>query len=436
MLQIPYLNSFKKRGESNNNTLRRKLDEMDMVNYKLKTNPTDEACRVCMVGYAEYLSDVRIRREAEALVRQGYSVDVICLKQKDLARYEVANGVKIHRISLSKYRGSGAIRYAMSYMFFFVMSAWVLLWLHLKRKYHIIQFHTLPDFIIFAGLTPKWLGAKLLLDMHEVMPEFYMTKFKVPASHWIIRFLRYIEHVSIQFADAVIVVNDPIKRLIIDRCHPHSPVEIIMNTVDEDWVLRNSSKACQTSNTFILMYHGTLTPLYGLDVAIRAMSILKKKIPLIEFWIFGDDSDSDDLKKLAVEQGVQDIVIFKGRIPLSEIPRQIQKVNIGILPTIQDEFIDLSFSNKLAEYVFMNTPVVATKLKSTLEYFAEDSMSYFESGQFEDLASCVYTLYNNKSLREKQTAKAFEHYQIIKWSIMEERYINMIKDLRNSNKVQ
>jgi len=41
-----------------------------------------------------------------------------------------------------------------------------------KRHYAVIDVNTLPDFLVFAAASAKWMGAKIVLDMHEITPEF------------------------------------------------------------------------------------------------------------------------------------------------------------------------------------------------------------------------------------------------------------------------
>jgi hypothetical protein len=41
-----------------------------------------------------------------------------------------------------------------------------------KKRYAVIDVSNLPDFLVFAGLHAKWKGAKIVLDMHEITPEF------------------------------------------------------------------------------------------------------------------------------------------------------------------------------------------------------------------------------------------------------------------------
>ena len=292
-----------------------------------------------------------------------------------------------------------------------------------------IQYHTLPDFIIFSGIIPKAFGAKLVLDMHEVMPEFYVSKFGFGMSHPLVKVLKLLERMSVWFAHAVIVINDPIKRLLLKRCKPKSSIIVVMNTADESIFASGHRRHSGRSKGFIAMYHGTLTYLYGVDIAIRAIAKLKGKIPDLEFRIFGSETEMDKLKDLADELGVSDNVVFMGRVGMDAIPKYIAETDIGVVPTVKDGYIDLSFSNKLAEYVSMKTPAVATRLRSTLEYFTEDAISYFESRDVDALASKILELYMNPQKRLLQAEKAFQQYQEIRWAVMKKRYVGLIESL-------
>ena len=386
--------------------------------------------KICMIAYSYYLQDPRIRREAETLAQEGFRVDCFCLRKKGQPKFAQVNGVNIYRLSLSKYRGSTKTIYAWAYLRFFVLSFFAVTVSYFRQRYHIIQFHTLPDFIVFSGAIPKVFGAKLVLDMHEVMPEFFMSKFGVDMSNAFIRILKWIEKKSVQFSDATIVVNDPIRRVLIERCKPELDITVVMNTADEG-IFGSGRPKCSTryKKGFILMYHGTLTSIYGIEIAIRAIVKLKDQIPDLEFRIFGIENETGNLRKLAGELGVSNNVTFMGVVGIEAIPKYIEETDVGILPMVKDSFIDLSFSNKLAEYVSMKTPVVSTRLRSTLEYFTEDAISYFESGNVDALASRILELYTNPQKRLSKAEEAFRQYQRIRWPVMRERYVGLIRSL-------
>jgi glycosyltransferase involved in cell wall biosynthesis len=231
----------------------------------------------------------------------------------------------------------GQSKYVCNYLAFCLLSGVLLTWLHLHKRYQIIQFHTLPDFVIFAGLIPKLFGAKLVLDMHEVMPEFYMTKFGVSPDHVLVKVLNYLELVSVRFADATIVVTDAIRRLVERRCRPKRPLCVVMNTLDEYLVASPQKAACRKDDKFVLMYHGALTPMYGVDIAIRAMPRIKTIIQGALLWIFGKEDEAEELKRIVNDIGMQDAVRFNGERDQAEMLNLISLADVGLVPIRRSE---------------------------------------------------------------------------------------------------
>jgi hypothetical protein len=108
-----------------------------------------------MVVYAIYpLSETRVQREAEALLRHGYEVDVICVRLPGDAPIDSYKGVRIYReefrfpVPLAKSGGLG--KKFLNYLRFFVSAAVRLNQLHAQRHYDTIQVHNLRTFWSFA----------------------------------------------------------------------------------------------------------------------------------------------------------------------------------------------------------------------------------------------------------------------------------------------
>src|SRR5438067_4909349 len=127
---------------------------------------------VCILLQNFYDIDIRVRRKAEALVEAGYSVDVYALRGRDGQKNYSLKGVNVYTVSLGKKRGSLA-RYVFEYLAFFFWCLFRVTVQAPKKRYAVIDVNTLPDFLIFAGIFARWMGAKLVLDMHEITPEFY-----------------------------------------------------------------------------------------------------------------------------------------------------------------------------------------------------------------------------------------------------------------------
>ena len=183
---------------------------------------------VCVVTQSVYETDPRVRRKAEALAAAGYSVDVLALRGAGATRSFVLNGVNVQTLGLGKMRGSLA-RYAYEYAAFFL---WVLVRVPVlmrRRRYVAIDVNTLPDFLIFAPVCARWMGARLILDMHEITPEFYMSKYGMTPTSRIVRALVFLEKISFDFADYVVTINEPIQELLESRGLAPSKSIVVMH---------------------------------------------------------------------------------------------------------------------------------------------------------------------------------------------------------------
>jgi glycosyltransferase involved in cell wall biosynthesis len=388
---------------------------------------------ICILLQNHYDRDIRVRRKAEALVAAGYSVDVYALRFGDGEKNYKLNGVNVYTLSLSKQRGSLA-RYFFEYVAFFLWCL-VSVTIQTRRKgYLLIDVNTLPDFLIFAGVFARWMGAKLVLDMHEITPEFYMSKYEIREDSWLVRLLTYVERISFNFADHVMTINEPIQDLLFSRGLPASKSTILMNSADEGrfaWGPAQSAaaEAAAANAQFVMMYHGTLTRLYGLDIAIEAFAMVQKDMPGAEFWILGDGPEVPVLKELSEKLGVQDKVKLTGFVKPAEINAWLRKCDLGILPIRRDVFLEYASPNKLAEFIVMGKPVVISRLRAIKHYFSANALAYFEPNDAADLGRRMLELYRDQDLRNRMVAAARQEYAPIRWEVMKRRYLTLIEKL-------
>ena len=120
----------------------------------------------------------RVIREAEAAVDGGFKVDFITLRRDGEPARESINGVEMIRLKQTRYRGGGVLRYMASYLEFFLRCFVRTSWLHLSRRYRVVHVNNMPDFFVFCAIVPKLLGAKVILDIHDPMPNTFASKFK------------------------------------------------------------------------------------------------------------------------------------------------------------------------------------------------------------------------------------------------------------------
>jgi len=387
---------------------------------------------VCILLQNYYEFDVRVRRKAEALVAAGYSVDVLSLRSSHTEKTYTLNGVNVDTISLGKKRGSLA-RYVFEYVAFFLW-AFVRVSLQMRwKRYAFIDVNTLPDFLVFAAVAAKWKGAKLILDMHEITPEFYISKYGIAENSWSVRLLKHLEKISFDFADHVITVNEPIRNLLVSRGLPRRKSTVIMNVVDEARFTHGSSSsadadAATASGRFVIMYHGYLAEIYGLAIAIEAFCLVHNEMPGAEFWILGDGPEKGSLVSLTQRRGLASKVRLIGLVLPTEVPAWLNKCDIGILPMRRGIFLEFAFPNKLPEYIIMGKAVVISRLKAIQHYFSEEALAFFEPNNQADLARQMVRVYRDKGLRARLAARAKEEYTPIRWDVMKQRYLGLVED--------
>ena len=386
--------------------------------------------RVCMVAYTHYPTDSRVRREAEALVERGDMVDVICLGNKGEQNPEYYNGVRMIKIQISRYRGSNAWTYITSYLQFFFIVLVKLANLQSKNDYQVIQVHTMPDFMVFAAIIPKLRGAKVLLDVHDLMPELYQSKFGFDAKQPVIRFISWMERRSIAFANQAMAVHKPHLAALCSHGNPPGKFTVLLNLPDMKIFSHSNDSEPHDDSGLDLIYHGTVAKRNGLEVAIRAISTLKGDLENLTLRIIGDGDDILRLSELVKELDLQAIVeIDKGMVPLEKLVPIIQKADVGIVPILYDEFTKYMLPVKLLEYVALGKPVICSRTE-TIEAYFDDSMVQFTSpGDIPELVEAIRFLYENPQRRRELSTNADKFNRNYNWDKQKLAYYQLIDDL-------
>jgi len=180
---------------------------------------------------------------------------------------------------------------------------------------------------------------------------------------------------------------------------------------------------------FAMMYHGTLTRIYGLDLAIEAFSRVHEQMPGAELWILGFGPEERALKTLVDDRNLTSKVKMPGAVRSKEVAAWLGRCDVGILPMRRDVFLDFAFPNKLSEFIVTKTPVLVSRLRTIRQYFSEEAVAYFEPHDIDDLAQQMTNLYRDREQRARLAAQARVEYDPIRWDVMKERYLTVLDGL-------
>ena len=358
---------------------------------------------VCMIVHAYYEEDPRVRREAESLVARGRPVDVFALRRPGDAPHGEIDGVVLRRLDVQRHQGAGLGTYLREYVTFLLRAGWAATRAHRRRRYAVVQVHTLPDFLVFAALPLRLARIPVVIDLHEAMPEFFRMRFPRASNRVAHALLRWFERISIGFASAAITVNDALAARLVDLGVPAAKITVILNSPS----LARFDPALQPDRPFMadgtlrLVYAGALTPTYELDVAIDAIARLRDLRPdlPVAFDVYGRGDSDRALREQAARLGVADRVVFHGRIPIEDVPAAIAAADVGLAPTRRDPFTDFSLSTKIFEYGAMGKPVIASRLPLVERTFPPGSVATYDPGDGDGLAAMILSLVDDPGAR-------------------------------------
>jgi glycosyltransferase involved in cell wall biosynthesis len=393
--------------------------------------------RVSVVLYSTYPSDPRPRRAAEALSRAGAIVEVICLEEThDEPRHEIISRVSITRISL-KHRRGGKFSYVLQYAWFILLASAIMAGRSLNRRYDLVHVHNMPDILAFSAIVPKLFGAKVILDLHDPMPELMMTIFGLRERSYLVRLLKMFEKLSIGFADAVLTTNEAFRKLFSARSCPPEKISVVMNSPDED-IFRyrpasgQDSMPSDTSRPFVIMYHGTLVERYGLDLAVRALAKIRSTIRRAELRIYGRSTPFlegilDDVRGSELAEAVQ----YLGPMKLEQISLAIRNCDVGVVPNRRCQFTELNMPTRIFEYLSQGKPAIAPGSPGIRDYFGPESLILFELGDVDDLAEKLEYVFAHPAEVAKIVARGQEAYRAHQWRGERMRLISLVEQLLN-----
>jgi glycosyltransferase involved in cell wall biosynthesis len=386
--------------------------------------------KVCMVVHNYFYHDARVRRYADALADAGVRVDVICPRASGPSSTKARAEIRVFSIPIGHGKGglkSLLLEYVAAFFFY---SLWLLA-LYVKNRYTIIHVHNMPDFLVFTALLPKLLGAKVILDIHDPMPEFYMSKYRAAGAT--VRFLRLEERLAAQFADAVIPANPNFARNLIARGIPADKITVVNNVADPRVFDRERFRRQQPSHDehFTLIYPGTIAPRYGLAVAICAVPQLVTRIPQLRILIIGaHTAHQDELMAQAQQLGVSRYVQFQPIIPADEVPLRVSQADVGIYLALPDAHMSIATPTKVLEYAIMGIPIIASRLPILESLFGDSAVQFFEPGNAEQFAHCVVQLFESPARRAQLVQEADRVYvSTHSWSVERAAYFALLQRL-------
>lgn len=373
-----------------------------------------------MVTYSPYPDDPRPRRAIDALRDEGMTVDLICLAQDSSEKRETSDGLRVLRVPM-KHRRGGKLAYAFQYGSFIFISSLIFALRSLSRRYDLVYVHNMPDILVLSALVPKALGAKVILDLHDPMPELMTTIFNLDKESFSVRVIRSMEKWSIARTNLIVTVNLACKHIFSARSCKPEKIAVVMNAPDSKIfpfrpAQEQPSSEQDPTKPFVFMYHGSLVERNGLDLAVEALAMAREKMPTAELRVYGPKTPFlERVMETVHAKGMQDIVLYLGSRRLEELVGDIAACDVGVIPNQRNPFTDINTPTRIFEYLAIGKPVIAPTTLGILDYFNEESLVFFEPGNAADLAQQMEYTYSHRDDLNEIARKGQQVYLAHTW---------------------
>ena len=384
--------------------------------------------KVCMVAYSFYESDSRIIQYARALTRRGDSVDVIALSHNGNPRIEVVDGVTVYRIQRRRINEQSAFSYLCRTLRFLFSAMWTLTWKHLRERYDLVHVHSVPDFLVLAALPLRLVGVPVILDIHDILPEFYASKFKAGEHSIAYRALLIVEKLSAGLASHVIIANRLWYERLVNRSVLPGKCSVVGNYPNPELFHPSSTK--KENARFLLMYPGSLNWHQGVDIAVRAFAAARAKLGPAEFQIFGEGPARPDLENLIRELGLEEQVQIRDYEPANKIGSIMGMADLAVVPKrASSKFGNEAASTKVQEFMAVRVPVIVSRTKIDTLSFDESMVRFFESDNVDALADAIVELYSHPDNRKSLVDNAARYIEKNNWDVRQYEYLRLVGSL-------
>jgi glycosyltransferase involved in cell wall biosynthesis len=342
------------------------------------------------LAHTTFPEDPRPRREAMIAAETGARVAIIVAgggrDQRPVSRY---GKVRVIRLKGQRRRGSMGT-YLLEY-FDFLLKARAFI-NHDERfsRARIFHVHTLPDFLVAATRRARRAGARVILDLHEVFPEFTRSKFGGWKGSLGEKVARRLERWSRRQADVLLTVNHAVAEQLSRRpAGTRERIVVVHNFADPGEFGAPGLTSGLTRSPLRLVYHGTLTPLYGLDLAMEGVALARAQGIDVEFDVFGNGPALDSLRSQVHRLGLAAHVQLRGSVPHPALRDLLPGYDAGLVPTRLDVMTRFSLSTKLLEYIHLGVPVIVPAIPTYLRYFPTETAWYFEPDNPAAMATAI-----------------------------------------------
>ena len=210
-------------------------------------------------------------------------------------------------------------------------------------------------------------------------------------------------------AEKVVCISSYMKRKLIDIGIEKGRVVMVMPGIDTKEFFPGKpaqeivERTSHGKNKIVLTV-ARLVDRKGIDYAINAFSLVKKEIPDSKMVIVGDGPERANLEKIARDLGLENDVVFAGKMVGHELVNYYNASDVFVLPSTvnEKEFKSEGFGVVFLEAAACGKPVIGTRTAGIVDAVEENVTGILvEQRNTGQLADAMIKILSDKNLAQK-----------------------------------
>jgi len=285
--------------------------------------------------------------------------------------------------------------------------------------------------LVFAVVIPKLFGAKIILDIHDSLPQTFLSKYNLTKKNFIYKLLILEERMSYRFSDKVIAAHSLLKDEVFANVGLDvNKFDVILNYADE--LIFNFIEEYKLNGKLRLVFHGTIAERFGLDYVLDELKDLDDVD--FDFTIIGEGDYSAEIENKIKACNLASKVKFINKYyPVKELPKILSDFNLGLVSYEISQATEYMLPVKLFELISMGIPAIVVKNKVIYHYFIAEDVFFYENSLPGSLKKLVKNISKNKNLLLEKRKRLSEIREKYYWSYQAQKYYDIVQNLIGAN---
>jgi glycosyltransferase involved in cell wall biosynthesis len=299
------------------------------------------------------------------LARAGHAVEVICGSDQYSPADDAAledprsSGVRIRRIP--RLFGGDIHRLKLLRQLWFYACALPLLLL--RRRPDLIVTQTNPPMVVPIAMLAAAIHRRPgMIVAQDIYPEVMLAHGMLEPGSLATRGLTRLFAWAYRHARVVVSLGPVMAQRLLDKGVAHERIVEICNwATGEESVVRGATNRLRgewgLDGCFVLLYSGNLGIAHDVETPIRALQLLRGRVPNLRLVFVGKGSRLEQARSLTTQLGLDDIVQFRGFVPLELLPHSLGLADAALV-TLLNGFEGLVVPSKLLGYMARGVPTL------------------------------------------------------------------------------